>query len=100
MPVASPSKSGPSRLLERFGPALALLALLVIGAALKEPFRDPVNFQNILWNAAPVGLAAIGMTFVITLGGIDLSVGSAAALLGVAAVVTMNRVDPEGAGRW
>ncbi len=100
MPPASPSKSAPSRHLERFGPALALLALLVIGAALKEPFRDPVNFQNILWNAAPVGLAAIGMTFVITLGGIDLSVGSAAALLGVAAVVTMNLVDPEGAGRW
>jgi len=88
------------RLAERFGPLLALLVLVAVGAFLKEPFRDPVNFQNILWNVAPVGLAAIGMSFVITLGGIDLSVGAAAALLGVAAITAMNRVDPEGSGRW
>jgi ribose transport system permease protein len=80
------------QLIEALGPFFALAILVGIGAAASPAFRDPVNFQNILRNIAPVGLAAIGMTFVITLGGIDLSVGSTAALLGVAAIVGMGEV--------
>jgi ribose transport system permease protein len=77
-------------LLARFGPLLALVLLLAIGLATEPTFRKPENFQNILWAAAPVGIVAIGMTFVITLGGIDLSVGSLAALVGVCTIQAVN----------
>ena len=45
------------------------------------------NWLNILRNNAPVGIIALGMTFVIISGGIDLSVGST--LVGVGAMVMM-----------
>ena len=45
------------------------------------------NWLNILRNNAPVGIIALGMTFVITSGGIDLSVGST--LVAVGAMVMM-----------
>jgi ribose transport system permease protein len=77
-------------LLARFGPLLALGVLLGVGLLTQESFRKPENFQNILWAAAPVGIVAVGMTFVITLGGIDLSVGSLAALVGVCTIKAVN----------
>ena len=45
------------------------------------------NWLNILRNTAPVGIIALGMTFVIISGGIDLSVGST--LVAVGAMVMM-----------
>ena len=45
------------------------------------------NWLNILRNNAPVGIIALGMTFVIISGGIDLSVGST--LVAVGAMVMM-----------
>ncbi|HRK20514.1 MAG TPA: ABC transporter permease [Fimbriimonadaceae bacterium] len=46
-------------------------------------FAKPENLQLIARQATIVGLAALGMTFVIISGGIDLSVGSAVALVSV-----------------
>ena len=53
------------------------------------------NWLNILRNNAPVGIIALGMTFAIISGGIDLSVGST--LVAVGAVV-MAVVDGSGTG--
>lgn len=87
-----------SRFLERFGPLLAL-ALLIVGTAAVEYFRvEPGsrafltarNFNNVLGQWSYVGIVAVGMTFVIILGGIDLSVGSMVALAGGAAIYAMN----------
>ena len=91
--MASSSQSGFWRFVERFGPTVALVVLVGVGVAFFPNFRTPENFQNILWNAAPAGIAAVGMTFVIILGGIDLSVGSTAALVGVGAIVAMNALS-------
>jgi ribose transport system permease protein len=85
-------------LLERFGPLVAL-ALLIAGTAIVEAARVPVderaflttrNFANILGQWSFVGIVAIGMTVVIILGGIDLSVGSMVALVAGAAVYALN----------
>ena len=54
------------------------------------------NWLNILRNNAPVGIIALGMTFVIISGGIDLSVGST--LVAVGAMVMMV-VDGSATGR-
>lgn len=86
--------------LERFGPLVALLALIV-GTALVEIYRVPAdhrvflsfaNFNNILGQSSFVGIVAVGMTFVILLGGIDLSVGAMVALAGGLAIHAMNAV--------
>ena len=66
------------------GPALALLALCVIGFLINPAFLSEGNLTNLLTRSAFIGIIAIGATFVITAGGIDLSVGSmAAAIAGI-----------------
>ena len=70
--------------LKTLGPALALLLLCVIGFLLNPAFVSEGNLTNLLTRSAFIGIIAVGATFVITAGGIDLSVGSmAAAISGV-----------------
>jgi ribose transport system permease protein len=64
------------------------LALVCLFAALRYPqFLTGENLLNVLRQNSMPGLVALGMTFVILTGGIDLSVGS---LLAVAGVVAAN----------
>jgi ribose/xylose/arabinose/galactoside ABC-type transport system permease subunit len=66
--------------------ALAVLGLvLVVGLVSFPGFRSYDNGATILISAAPPALIALGMTFVIISGGIDLSVGSQYVLGGVLA---------------
>src|SRR3712207_8750314 len=65
---------------------VGVVALLVVAGAILEPdtFLSSDNFLNVLRQSSIIGVLAIGMTFVIATGGIDLSVGSmvAAASIG------------------
>jgi ribose transport system permease protein len=79
-------------LLQRLGPLLALILLVTAVSLASEDFRKPENFFNIVNQWSFVGLVAIGMTAVIILGGIDLSVGSMVALLGGLGIYAMNWV--------
>lgn len=64
--------------------AASLLAIIVLVSLLVFPnFRSYDNITNVLLQASGLGIIAIGMTFVIITGGIDLSVGSVYALGGV-----------------
>jgi ribose transport system permease protein len=66
------------------GLVLALLALCVAGWLSKpDTFATTANMLTILRLAAVIGVVSIGMTFVITGGGIDLSVGAIVALSSV-----------------
>lgn len=93
----------PSRLdrLRRYNyaPLLALVVLVVVSAIMSEPFRTVGNALNILRQASYFGIVALGMTFVIIGGGIDLSVGSMLALVGYVAIAVLNSMsggpDPE-----
>ncbi|MDX3854235.1 ABC transporter permease [Streptomyces sp. AK02-01A] len=61
-----------------------LLALAVVGGITKpDQFLDTNNLQLILTQASVIGVVTVGMTFVITSGGIDLSVGAILALSSV-----------------
>ncbi|MET9480250.1 ABC transporter permease [Streptomyces sp. NPDC006638] len=61
-----------------------LLALVVVGGITKpDQFLDTNNLQLILTQASVIGVVTVGMTFVITSGGIDLSVGAIVALASV-----------------
>src|SRR5690349_24571057 len=61
-----------------------LAALVVIGGITKpDEFLDTRNLQLVLTQASVIGVVTVGMTFVITSGGIDLSVGAIVALASV-----------------
>jgi len=74
-------------LLLQNAPWLLFLALVVIFGLLSGRFLTPTNFVNILIQAAHIAIIAIGMTFVLLIAGIDLSVGAtmyvSAAVLGL-----------------
>ena len=75
--------------------ALAVLVIVVAIAALTlEGFLTAANIEDILLHAAFLGLIAVGMTFVIITGGVDLSVGSLVALGGVLAGLTVGEGWP------
>jgi inositol transport system permease protein len=81
-------------LLAKLAPLIFLLGLVVIFTALEPRFLIPLNLFNILRQVSIVGIIAVGMTFVILIRGIDLSVGSLVALTGLcAAVVAKGGID-------
>jgi len=67
----------------RFGALSFLTALCIVFAILEPAFLSTVNIFNVLRQVSIYGLLAVGMTFVILTGGIDLSVGSLLALSGL-----------------
>ncbi|MEU3218949.1 ABC transporter permease [Streptomyces sp. NPDC006971] len=64
---------------------LGVLAVLIAVGGFTEPdaFLDTGNLQLILTQSSVIGVVTVGMTFVITSGGIDLSVGAMVALASV-----------------
>lgn len=62
---------------------LIFLALLVASSLISDSFLTANNVSNLLRQVAPIGLISIGMFLVILTGGIDLSVGSIVATIGV-----------------
>lgn len=82
------------------GPLIALVALIVLGTLLNSAFLAPANITNVLARSAFIGLIAVGMTFVITAGGLDLSVGSMAAFLAGITIIAMNRLAPSLGVHW
>ena len=73
------------QLLQRNGAFVALVAVVVFGAARHEEFPTTENIANVLRQNSMPGFVALGMTFVILSGGIDLSVGALVAVAGVSA---------------
>ena len=59
-----------------FGPWAILLALVVISTLISSGFLTTTNLVNILRQAAPLMIVALGQTLVILVGGIDVSVGA------------------------
>lgn len=75
-----------SPLMKQYGGILLSLVLLVVVFALLSPrFLAFNNFMNIMQQVAVIAVAAYGMTYVILLGDIDLSVGSIIAVAGMVA---------------
>lgn len=69
---------------------LIFVVLLVAVIVFVPAFLQPANIINVARQSSIVGVVAIGMTFVILTGGIDLSVGSILALTGVSMAMFIN----------
>ena len=64
--------------------------LCIAGTLLNRDFATLDNAMNVLTRTAFIGIIAVGMCFVIISGGIDLSVGSMAALIAGSVIWLMN----------
>ncbi len=94
--TADTSAGQSGRLVQRIqdlGPLLGLVLLCIAGWALNPDFATADNVLNVLTRTAFIGIIAVGMTFVIISGGIDLSVGSMAALIAGAMILLMNGIS-------
>jgi ribose/xylose/arabinose/galactoside ABC-type transport system permease subunit len=69
---------------------IVLAAMLALAAVLSPGFLDPAYLANLVRQAAPVGVAAIGVTLVMILGGVDLSVGATISFAAVLCAVQMG----------
>jgi len=78
--------------LSALGPLLGLFVLMVAGTLLNPDFIQFNNLSNIVSRTSFIGIIAIGATFVIISGGIDLSVGAMAALIAGVVILTLNAV--------
>ena len=78
------------------GPLLGLALLCIAGTLLNGQFATVDNAMNVLTRTAFIGIIAVGMCFVIISGGIDLSVGSMAALIAGVVILLMNKIAPLG----
>ncbi len=76
------------------GALITFLILFAFATFRYEQFFTLLNLKNVLRQVSMLGFVAIGMTFVILIGGIDLSVGSTLAVAGVVAA----RVSSYGVG--
>ena len=76
--------------LERWAILLVLAVLYGVAISLSDAFLEPVYLGNILRQAAPVGIAAIGTTLVMILGRIDLSIGAIISFSAVFCSVSMG----------
>jgi len=87
-------------------PAAALVVLVAftivyeIATKGESILIKPENLLNILRQVSFVGIIAMGMTLVITLGGIDLSVGSLVAFLGGVGILLLNALLSRGTAEW
>ncbi|MEH6738489.1 MAG: ABC transporter permease [Sulfitobacter sp.] len=86
--------------LKVMGPILALVVLVIIGTLMNGNFLSTGNITNVLSRSAFIGIIAVGMTFVITAGGLDLSVGSMAAFIAGLMILVMNGLLPTMGAGW
>ncbi len=100
--ASSRTIQGPARglnlkkFLSVIGPFMGLgFIILLFGALQPDKFLTPYNFETVANQTVIVALAAMGMTFIIISGGIDLSVGSVIALnTVVTALLIQHGTDP------
>lgn len=89
--VFEPRRAGPPRwdgllstCVDYLGMTVALVVLVVVFGVAADNFLTQATFRTLANQIADVTIAAVGMTFVLIIAGIDLSVGSVMALAGAA----------------
>lgn len=79
----STSLKNPLHLIIKYNTLVIFLLMLIVSASVSDAFFTANNLANLIRQVAPVGIISMGMLLVILTGGIDLSVGSVVAMVGV-----------------
>lgn len=77
------NRVGISQLMDKVGLIIALFAIILIFSLMNKNFFSLQNILNVLVASSLIGLVAIGETFLIISGSVDLSAGSVAAFASV-----------------
>ena len=88
-PAPAPTRSGPRINLRDAGTFFGLVLIFAVFAVLNPVFLTAPNLINILQQSSINACIALGMTFVIISGGIDLSVGPTAAVSAIVGATLM-----------
>lgn len=80
-----------------YGVVVAFVALFVTLSVTSSAFFTGANMKNLAFQTAPVGIIAVGGTFVFIAGGFDLSVG---AISGFGAIIAGKAFLGTGVGLW
>lgn len=97
--TAAPSSEGRRIRWGELAPFLALAVIVIIGALINANFLSPNNVLNVVTRCSFIAIIAIGATFVIASGGLDLSVGSMMAFVTGIMIMAMNALVPT-LGPW
>ncbi|GGH86919.1 ribose transport system permease protein [Pullulanibacillus pueri] len=79
--------------MRQYGLILALVVLFIVMSLVADNFFAVSNLMNIARQLSVTSIASVGMTLVILIGGIDLSVGSILALSGVMAAMMYSSIE-------
>ncbi|PRR83280.1 ABC transporter permease [Clostridium vincentii] len=88
------SKINMNNVFDKLGVLIALIILVVVMSIFAPNFLTTSNLFGVLQQIAVIGIISVGMTFVILLGGIDLSVGSTVAFTGLVIGLAMRAGIP------
>ena len=91
--VERPRRSWRDVDLRAVAPFAALLLLLIVGALVNPNFIGITNLANVATRSAFIAIIAVGATFVISSGDLDLSVGSMVAFVASIMILFMNSGD-------
>lgn len=82
--------------IKKYGIFIALVILVLYFTSVSDVFLTPSNLFNVARQVSFLGIAAVGMTFTLLLGGIDLSIGSIISLVNVvcASLMVKNGMSP------
>lgn len=83
------------RLLRTYGVVFALLLVIAVVASQSSAFLTWTNLTNLSGQWAAAGIVAVGMTYVIICGGLDLSVGASFSFCAVTAAQVAQSAPPE-----
>jgi ribose/xylose/arabinose/galactoside ABC-type transport system permease subunit len=84
--------------LAQYGIYLALLILVLVFTASSDVFLTGANLLNVLRQVSIIGICAVGLTFVLLTGGIDLSVGSVIGVAGMTCATLISLGFPPALG--
>jgi len=82
------------RALQQITILAALVVIIIAFSVLSPVFLSAANLRNIVLQSSVIGILAVGMTMVILIAGIDLSVGSAVAFCGMLAALLQHYSTP------
>ncbi len=88
--LARPRRSFRDVDLRAVAPFAALILLLIVGALVNPSFIGLNNLENVATRSAFIAIIAVGATFVISSGDLDLSVGSMVAFVASLMILFMN----------
>lgn len=80
------------RFLIKYNTIFIFVLLVIFSSLISDVFFSSINLSNLAKQVSGIGIVSIGMLIVIVTGGIDLSVGSLVALLGVTFALLTNTI--------